>query len=455
MGQFKNNRSVEQILVAKNNQVLINDVANGATLPSGSAASANTPLMNSNGTVNLSAGQLGIFDNTGFGTVAQNAAIAVGNTITNSPEIYIAQGTAQSQTPGVGNYPLTNNRPYEKSSPIIGANSVIYTAKVCAMPTFSTWEVSGVNVASSTEYAVKIAFRGRRQDEQNSTHGTSSINPNFVTPDYTIVTSIVNGTDHVLKNIAYQINRSSRAFNVSRPSFGARMPVVAFAVDSTGAATGVAISALTVGTVLNVFISGNQKTLTITPEILNTLTVGLGASEKIVNINLTTAGTLVAGADKLVIMALDEELAFKDKIAQKKIRLDVGLSRGFDVAATAVQVVKPYEGEGQSRQWQLYYEATSGQRKYAQYSQLYPVIEYPTDIVENEVYTAFIIEHFRNDQISFAETTQAGYKTIVLVPCCDSDTIDSFRRIFEPWLTSCDGRFRDVPSSFSCPGVYA
>lgn len=437
MSTKNNKRAVETILVASGNAVLINDVANSATLPNGNPAVGLDPLMNSDGTVNLASGQLGIFDVSGFGTNPINCAIQVNDTIAKSPEIAIYQGTSTSQSPGQGNYPLTNNRPYEASAPILGRNQIVYTGKVCAQPRHSTWTISSINTPLDlTEYMVKIAFRGYRQDEQNSMHGTSSISPNYVTPDYTTL-GTAQPTNDLIQNIVHGINKSSRAFNVSRPTFGARQPLVAFAVATSGS-TGTLVSSLTSGTVLAVdTFGGTTKSLTLTAAMAASLQLALSSTNRILQVDTTAAGAGTSGvATKFAVMALDEEIAYADKVPQVKIRLEVGLPLGFDTSAVATQQVTAYEGDGQYRQWKLYYDKTAGQRKYTQYSELYPVIEYPSDLDPTKVYAAYEITHFRYDAIGQSHVSESPYKTIVLIPCCDTTTIASFERILNPWLTS-------------------
>jgi hypothetical protein len=154
----KKRRSLEYFLVASGNQSVVAD--------------GSTSLFDSTGACNLASGQLGVFHAGLGGTNTMNTAISTGDTIVESPEIFLAQGTVDAASPGfkaLGQMAITNL----KSQRIIGRNASIWKGTAYVAPVLNAW-VIGADAANAdaigtpldeTEYAINIAFSSRRHDE--------------------------------------------------------------------------------------------------------------------------------------------------------------------------------------------------------------------------------------------------------------------------------------------------
>jgi len=161
------------------------------------------------------------------------------------------------------------------------------------------------------------------------------------------------------------------------------------------------------------------------------------------------AATLVSGkADAMVIMALDRDLVYEDRVKQVKTRIDVGLLEGFNyntVKNSRIQYA--YEGDGTGRQWKMFYKDTAGQRKYSAYRGFEEMrIEYPIPVDEDTYYDAVIVEHYHADLIG-TDSIVKPFKAIILIPNADangtltpdSGTVSLVSSILLPWINSTDG----------------
>ena len=160
------------------------------------------------------------------------------------------------------------------------------------------------------------------------------------------------------------------------------------------------------------------------------------------------AATVVSGkADALVIVALDRDIVYEDRVKQVKARIDVGLFDGFNyntVKNSRLQYA--FEGDGTGRQWTMFYKDTAGQRKYSAYRGFEEMrIEYPIPVDEDTYYDAVIVEHYHADLIG-TDTIVKPFKAIILIPNVDSNgtlTPDSgavslATSILLPWINSTD-----------------
>jgi hypothetical protein len=441
-----NKRPVESFLVANASDNLYNVAGGGnnITNPTGLA-------------VRLANKQLGIFSAGGPGSVAANVATDATPVVGEASRIYIAQGTEYSANPGArpgARYPLWN-RPYERSGDINGANPVVITRKAYAAPTHSTWVINGNDglvAQDNTEYAISIAYRGLRSDIYNSPEGTAIFKPHFTTPDYTTLQT-AEPEDHLLQNLAWNINRNSKTLAFPNSRYRGNEPVVAFAIAKTGSA-GTLIGGgapITAGTVISVVNSNvGVRNITLTSAQAESIKAAALAEAggvianltwRILTVDLATAGTATGGvADTLMILALDEDLAYEDRIPQVKIRLEVALTRGFDFNAVRhLQRVRAFEGTGESRVWDLMYRATHGQRKYMLDHTMDPVIEFPSPIDLTLNYTSYVIEHVNYQTVDTSNTVDAPQKTIILVPTANTTLITSLNTALNSWLTSANG----------------
>lgn len=448
-----NKRPVETVLVATTGTDLYNDTGAGA---------GNNITDSSTGAIVLADGQLGVFSASDFGSVANNVALDTTPTYGEAPVIYIAQGTEWSSNPGArpgATYPLWNV-PYWRSGDINGNNWILATYKQYEAPTPSTW-VIGLEAGNAqeivaydnTEYQIRIAYRGRRQDELYNAEGTAQFNPHYVTPNYTSL-GTAEPRDHLIQNLTWNINRNSKTININRTRFKGNEPVVALAIDSTGAA-GTAIGGgapLTAGTFLPVVNTDfGVRGITVTQEQVDALQNAAIAAGGFVNvaaitwsvltIDLSTAGTATGGvADLFMLLALDADLAYEDRIPQVKTRLDVGLTTGFDFNTVYHnEEVQASEGSGEGRVWDRYYKSTHGQRKYNLDHTLDPVVEFASPVDTATNYDSFIFEHVDINQIDTSNLSESPHKTVVLIPTGDTTLITEFTDLMNAWLTSARG----------------
>jgi len=440
-----NKRAVETIIVASGDSAMVNDVGAAGALPGGgtrAAATTDLPLMSAvnTGQVNLNDGQLGIFSADANGVRGNNIALLSTDTFNEASQIYIAQGTANAQSPGVGAYPLVNNRPYESTGIILGRHHVVVSGRIAAYDASSVWSIGDTGAIiplDETEYAMHIAYHGQVLDTENSCHAYEKTTLTYTTPDYTVL-GLTSDLDHLIQNYAYTINRNSKAFWGGSSIWGANEPVVAFAVELVaGADTDINAAGFDNGGVVPVFTKdSNTYSVNLSAGQVASLRAAIPATHGIKTINITTAGNS-ADCLYMALLGLDRDLVYDDRVPQVKIRLDVGLGRGFVSTTTAEEDSFAYEGEGVGRHWAIFYENTAGQRKHAQFQrQHWPFIEVASGIDPNEYYNAYIIEHRSVGEIGIAGASVSPKKAIVLIPTCDDTTTASFEAILNTWVAS-------------------
>ncbi|MDV7395561.1 hypothetical protein RZS08_29505, partial [Arthrospira platensis SPKY1] len=111
----------------------------------------------------------------------------------------------------------------------------------------------------------------------------------------------------------------------------------------------------------------------------------------VLTIDLATAGLTTGGvADMVMLVALDADLAFEDKIPFVKTNMVVTLNQGFEFPRVSlVQGSFPFEGSGTARQWNLKWRATEMQRLYSLDHTMSPIIEFPSPIDLNQRYVSY------------------------------------------------------------------
>lgn len=383
----------------------------------------------------LNDGQIGIVSTSSFGSVAQNTYTDATPTIAEAPIVGIFQGNANtaSVSTATATYPLTV-RPFERTANIDGRNRIVVTKQPYRLPTHDITIIGNptasstgkVNVLDVQEYALRIVFRGRRIDEFYSGQSGATLSTSITTPDFTALgTTTADAITNILHNTAYQINRNSTAF-AQTSRFPTNVPVVALLIDSA-AGTGEEIggaSPIAAGTVLTVVdvATGTDKTLTLTEaqaaSIINATLAKKGGvladlTWTIVDVDLAN----LPDADMLLLMALDETPAYSDRIPQVKVRMDVGLTRGFDFTTVSnVRYEQADEGSGSGRVLDLMYQATQGQRKYSLRHVIDPVINYPSPVNVSENYTVWNIMHEYNTQNSFYGQDIINRRELILIP---------------------------------------
>ena len=131
-------------------------------------------------------------------------------------------------------------------------------------------------------------------DELYSPEATNHTNFSYTTPNYTAL-STAEPVDHLLQNLAWNINRNSKAVAVNRTKYRGSEPVVALLVDSNSPSAGVAIggvSPIAAGDVIPV-VSTNFGTRSIT------LTAAQATSIK--NAMIAATGEVIADVDANII----------------------------------------------------------------------------------------------------------------------------------------------------------
>jgi hypothetical protein len=448
-----NKRAVETFLVAAVGQT---------ALPTSATALVNS----STGAVNLNNGQLGIFaayPMDGGSVVDMNTAVnhtTTYATVATAPWIQIFQGTADSANPGgsTAKYPLFP-RPYEASQVIKGQNNLVVTKQLAESPTFSTWVMgaaqgngTAISALDNTEYGIAVAYRGRMMDELYSPEATNHTNFYFSTPNYTAL-STAEPTDHLLQNLAWQINRNSKAVAVNRTKYRGSDPVVALLVDSNSPSAGVAIGGVTpiaAGDVIPVVTTQfGTRSITLTAaqaaSIKDAMIAATGEAiadvdANILNINLATAGAVTGGVgDTLILLSLDRDQAFEDRVPQLKVRLDVALPAGFLTTTYLEEEVQSSEGQGQGRNLNLWYKATHGQRKYNLDHTMDPVIEFPSPIDEDTTYAQYTILHEDVNQIDTSNVAVSPMKEVILIPSANTTLVTAIDNVLGAWVASANG----------------
>ena len=434
MNQSSNKRPVENFIIGK--QDITTVVATGT-------------LSNSTtGNVNLADGQLGIVSDSIYGTVALNSFCDATPTVAEAPVIAVYQGTenSASMNTATATYPLWV-RPYERTAPIYGNSPITITKQVARTPGHSTWIVGDatgsageINVLDETEYTLTTMFRGRRIEEMYSEQSAASLIVSKTTPNFTdLGKTETEGRSWLVHNLAYDINLNSTALNVN-PRRPHKSPVVAFAIDTTGA-SGDAIGENMGGSASTALAAGDAVGVVNTDAGVRSITLTEAMATSIKNAALALAGGVIANlewsivtidlasaytdtADLIMLMALDETTAYVDYIPQVKVRLEVGLTRGFDYSTvTNAQYVYADPGQGDGRSLNLWYAATQGQRKYNLRHVEDPVVNFSTTPFSTSItYCVYNIKHSSSRQVDTFNTVLQPFNEVIAIPTFSSGT---------------------------------
>lgn len=434
----------ETILVAYNNTAL---AATGNLIGSGTA-------------VNLAAGQLGVVSAVPGFTRAYGAFVQAGDTKATTPVVRIVQGTPNSaNVANVGVHPI-GHKAFVQSAPINSAFPITFTSRVTQSPLYSSIAIGHVStnagtipVVDETEYNINITFDGERQNHWQSVSGFDSINAAFKTLDYSALAAYTTPRDHIVQNLAYNVNLHSRYFPYNDRRTG-RKPIIAFAIRSATGGAGTALSAVAAGTPFNVMIR-QGITYTFTPDASFVATVAAwvaAGTNNITNastievIDLSTAGTASGKAtDVIMLVALDEELALvDDRQRAVKVRLRAGVEGGFGTLVSKNEVARPYEGDGLGRQWLIQYKSAAESQIWSQekYGMNNVLITPPSYIDITKRYNAFVIEHYDEHVVEYSHIAPYLHRTIILVEASNSgvglaNVVTSLDLVLKPWLNSC------------------
>ncbi len=432
-------------------------VANGVTTLKEDGTVNNSSTLN----VNLTENQIGFANDSLFnGTYDTHEFVATSVTVAEAPILKLYQGTAASANilGASANGPLAVE-PYIATNPINGNGTVKVTKQAYRDPQHNVWVVGSaagstddINVLSNTVYSIAVGFRGRRIQETHSLEEAATLHAHITTPDFSATGLNLNNAqaiDWITTNLAYNINRNSYLLNMNS-RFPANWPVLALLIDTTGA-TGTPIGGVTpiaendVIAVVNTSTGTRNVTLTkaMADSIKAAAVTGFGdvianVTWSIVTIDLSEAGEIATSkGEAIMLIALDEKTAYKDRIPQVKTSISVGLTAGFDYN-TVYNTELNYsdEGEGLARQLQLFYENTHGQRKYNLRHTEDPIIEYPNPIADGGQYTVYNILHGNQEQIDTFNVVYSPYRELVCIPASNTTLISSVDTLLNTWLAS-------------------
>lgn len=443
--KHNNKRAVETHLVTSGNAALYN-----------TAGATNHINNTSTGAVRLASGQLGIFSGSDYGTVALNVATDATPTVAEAPVIYIAQGTADSATPSAAQaaslYPLWA-RPYERSHDLHGDTRILATKQAYVAPTSSIWVLGdtgalatgGLTVEDNKEYMVTIAYRGHTIDEYFNHTATKTFKPSYVTPNYTSL-GTTNPLDHLIQNFLWDVNRNSRVLAVNGEG---NEPLVGIALDLTGT-VGTDVSSLSPGFQPIITTTTGTRGVTLTAADITMLQAALPSGSSIVTINTTTAGTSANGANAMAFWAMDRNQVYNDRISHLKIRLDLGITAGWDYQQIHnEQTSYANEGQGTGRQLFLHYQATHGQRKYQGLHREVPAPNFPNPYgasisAATGTYVVYNITNADAHQVDTFNIVESPQRLIIAVPSGDSTTISQWDAAIDSWLASAGSNLATV-----------
>lgn len=423
-------RAVESFIVASNSA--------GALYNTGGTA-GNALVTGTN--IVLANGQIGFFSTDGMNGPLTAMAVSPSATI-NTFAIYQGNANSANISAATATYPLSVI-PYEKSEDFDTKSRITVTKQAYRAPSFSTWTIgnaaSPIIPVKNTEYAITINYRGQVAEEMFGAEQAAATRVRFITPDYSTLATVA-PLDHLVQNLVYQINLNSNAINIS-PRQRRNTPIIAFAIDTSGA-VGLVINTITAGTVIPVVnASSGLKSITATAEqataLLAAVTAAGHAGASIVTVDLLTAGA-TAKAESILIMSLDRVIAFKDYIPQVKMRLSVAALGGFVLSNSpySKQTTFADEGQGIGRTLNLQYKATQGQRKYNLQHTLDPIVNYPSPIDETAKYVTYTFNHSHGQQIDISNFSISPKKTIVLFPSTNTTAIGLFDTMVGNILTN-------------------
>lgn len=408
-------------------------------------------------------GQIGVYD------VDTNLAIDSSYLFTDSPVIYLAQGTGAT----TATYPLPL-RKQEKSSPIDGRYLLSVQKGTYSAPTNNVWiigavdgEAGEINVADETTYELSIKFDGRRIDMLNG-RNQPAIFPQFETPDYSVdgpATEVLQ-RDDLIQNLVHDINQQGVATRTS----GA--PVVAIAINNgtTGtAASGKTVADLITGTpTITLGYNGDGSAISYT--FTAAQTAGIAAARTAYNAaysdnidttdevvatliatpasgtaaaSAVTGGTAaVAGTDNnasyIILVGADPALAYFDRIAQTKSRMVVGLRQGFNVSTvTNYEGSKPFEGVGVGRHVNLLYQESDELRKFdtSQPPGAYSMM-YDTPVDTTATYNSYTFIHTTPNVATNGLPSVDPFSTTVFIESGDTTTSVAFETLIRTWVGS-------------------
>ena len=392
--------------------------------------------------VNLSDGQIGIYEAAPGGVVNMNVSVDSSNVATPSdaPKVYFAQGTAYSATPSTANGPSQPVSVASLAIPSSGVKSITWkeasVGKNCAWVIGDDLGGAGeINTEDLTDYSFDVSFRSRIKDRNFTMSSLEVVQVHFSTPDYTALAT-VDPLDDLVQNLVYQANTFSKAIVTN--GVKGNKDFVAFAVNVSGGA-GVSLTTLsTAGATITGYgiVTTAAQSAAFADIVTNTATTGLTGASTVEPIDLTTAGA-AANCEAIIVMSLDRDIAVGyDRIADVRTRIQVGLIDGFNYpTVTNVEGSQAQEAEGTARKWRIFYEDTMGQRFYGKNKTLFPfAYQYPDFIVDSKTYDAMVLEYEDIPYTLDSSLTTDPHKLIILVPSDATGTLKAdLEAFFQAW----------------------
>jgi len=346
--------------------------------------------------------------------------------------IYIAQGRDTS-----GDTPVMNPRPFEISEFIPADAKIKVHARGCELGKNTTYVIganlgtaSAINLIDNVEYSLIISYRGslvRRLQGRNFSVSRPSVLIDGTFAQLGLGTDAAK-LDYIVSNLVHQTNKES----VIYPGLGqANNPIVALGLGQSTAATGVALSTITVGQVLVVGTlgAGNPVSVKVTNALYASIQAAIASGtvdggDKVIPVNIDA---LTGEVEKFIIMALDRDLVDTDREPIMKYRLDIALNDGFAPNVAISEVVKKQEDVGNPRQVQLQYA------DYAELNKQFRVqppsgnaFLYPTDVDPTKAYMLIDIEWLLEDESTISHGTSQPLFYTIAIPCCEGDIVDAW-----------------------------
>lgn len=452
-----------------------------------SALASGTLINTATGAINLTDGQLGLLSAKHGQGVAYNTFLTAGQTVANARFVRLVQGTPNSGNVSDSNGTPGQHLPYVQSPIIDGKSAITVTGKVAAAPSYSAWVIGDVAanagaiaVSDETEYLMHVGFTGVRNDREFSVSGIETLSVSYTTPNYTSL-GTTNSRDHLLKNVAYSVNKSSRMLGIRQAGaqHGNRN-IIALAVNLAGGAGSLTGNSVTTAGSQSTAVvdlqtgSGNpvaslpvyydgSTTYSITVDdtlretfdnlVANTV---LAAASTIEVINLATAGSAAAGAgtlsaDAIILIGTDSVLAqVNDTEERIKTRIHVGLEYNYNsLSPNKQEGSNAYEGAGSGRVWQLRSDRYHKVNQYTQQTLPYmeDFIQVPDYVDPTKNYNVYIIENIQENNVNYSHTAYNPNRTILLVENTSTlgtglaSVVTSLNAIVDPWLDSAEVEF--------------
>lgn len=408
---------------------------------SGDQPLASGALVGASTSLGIANGQLGALSWDFDGTIGLGNFITAGTTAANVKAIKVLQGTPySSSTQNVESWEV-DHKGYVESSIIYRDQIRSVMGMTCKPGSYSAHAFTDLPTpADETEYGYFVYLDSVRNDRDWSDND-EVISEVFQTIDFTTL-GTTNPLDWTIQNALYKLNFRSKLASLSNSAVRrGNRDVIAFAINTAGGA-GQALGTITCGTVIPVMndngsvtnIVANEQLVSALAKVIKnqadavaggaTITNQIVAASTIEVINLTTAGTVAAGAgnaasNAFIVVGLNEgKAAYFDDIEQVAKQVEVNLSLGFR-SGTFVDT-KAYAEEGTGQGWKWAIQNNDRAQLNVHTKQVVPFGEFfsrgITYVNPDLSYTSYIIDYFDFENTL---TTSEVYEKqlIVLLPC--------------------------------------